>query len=250
MNALMNNRLRLERWLAKHTLKRPLHLSGPQGVVSFTFDDAPRSACITGREILEHAGCHGSYYLAGGLLSQEELGRPCHTPDDVRALVSAGHHVGCHTWGHQRCDLMSGQDMTAEIQRNREFLTDFGVPIDDRHFCYPLGGYHLKSKQLVSQNYSSGRVNFGGLQVGVADLSALRAQSLYERLLNLQSLPALMGQVASQKGWLILYTHDVEDSPSHYGCTPRLLRSAVQHALKSGCKVLPVNEAIRYWQSS
>ena len=235
--------------MARHTMKRSLLLRGPQAVVSFSFDDAPRSACMAGRAILEQAGCHGTYYLAGGLMNQEEMGRPCHTAGDVRALLSAGHQVGCHTWGHRRCDLLSSQDMATEIQRNSEFLADFGVPENDRHFCYPLGGYHLRSKKLVSKHYVSGRVNFGGVQIGAADLSALRAQPLYEHLLNSEAMPSLMDNVASRNGWLILYTHDIDDSPSRYGCTPSLLRSAVQQAIKSGCKVLPVNEAIRYWQS-
>ena len=250
MNPLFAKRLQVERWLARRIIKKPLALTAGQGVVTFSFDDAPRTACTTGRKILEDADCLATYYIAGGLMNGEEMGRSCHTAADLQSLRAAGHHLGCHTWGHQRCDLLTRAGMQEEIRRNKAFLTDFGVSENDRHFCYPLGGYHLASKSLVSQHFLSGRLNFGGMQVGVADLNALRALSLYEHLWEPESLPALMAAVAANRAWLILYTHDVEETPSQYGCTPQLLRAAVQHALAAGCKVMPVNQAIQYWQGS
>ncbi len=44
--------LRLSRLLARQTSKRMLPLRGPAGVVSFTFDDAPASACEAGAAAL------------------------------------------------------------------------------------------------------------------------------------------------------------------------------------------------------
>ena len=240
-------RLKLERWLSRRLLVRPLALNGTHGVVSFSFDDAPRSACNTGRQILEDLGCRGTFYLAGGLTDKLEMGKPCHTLRDAQTLVVNGHHIGCHTWGHQRCDLMPRAVMTAEIERNSQFLTEIGVPTADRHFCYPLGGYHLSSKHLAARHFASGRLNFGGMQTTMADLNALRASSLYQQLWDRNSLTNLMTQVSERKAWLVMYTHDVEDDASRFGCSPALLQHAVVQAQRAGCKVLPVNEAIRYW---
>ena len=244
---MLAQRLKLERWFSRRLLIRPLLLNRTHGVVSFSFDDAPRSACNAGRQILENFDSRGTFYLAGGLTAGLEMGKPCHTLQDAQTLVANGHHVGCHTWSHQRCDLMPRVEMRTEIERNSQFLTELGVPTTDRHFSFPLGGYHLSSKHLAAQHFASGRLNFGGMQTTMADLNALRASALYQHLWDHNSLTTLMTQVAKSKAWLVLYTHDVDNDPSRYGCTPAMLQHAVVQAQRAGCKVLPVNQAIRYW---
>ena len=49
---------------------------------------------------------------------------------------------------------------------------------------------------------------------------------------------------AERKAWLIFYTYDVADEPSHVGCTPRLLEAAVSEAVASGCAVLTIRNAL------
>ena len=44
-------------------------------------------------------------------------------------------------------------------------------------------------------------------------------------------------------GWLILATHDVSETPTRYGCTPRFFEQVAHLALESGADVLPVSRA-------
>ena len=83
-----------------------------------------------------------------------------------------------------------------------------------------------------------------------ADLNGLRAQKLYSPSMTEEKLTEMFDATAQSRGWLILYTHDVETYPSEWGCTPKLLDFAVRMALGSGCKVLPVNHAIQYWRGA
>jgi hypothetical protein len=46
------------------------------------------------------------------------------------------------------------------------------------------------------------------------------------------------------RGWLVLYTHDVDDSPSAYGCTPGLLQAAVEAAVESGAELLTLDAGL------
>ena len=241
--------LKTQRWLATKVLRNDLVLARETGVVSFSFDDAPRSACDTGRHILERRGCRGTWYIAGGLTDKLEQGRPCHSVRDIQNLVQSGHHIGCHTFTHRPCTQMDRAEMGVEVKRNAEFLRQIGVPTDDLHFSFPLGAFDLGAKQVAAQNFCSSRITGGGVQVGRADLNGLRSERLYQKVMTLARLTSLVTEVALKRGWLIFYTHDVEDNPSQWGCTPILLDQAVQIALDMGCMVLPVDQAISYWKS-
>lgn len=240
---------KLERWISRYAFRKMLPLRGRQGVVSFSFDDAPSSACHLGRQILEQSGCHGTWYLAGGLTDQLEQGKPCHSMRDVHKLLANGHHIGCHTFSHSPCDGLTRMQLKSELDRNAEFLMHMGVPLSDLHFSYPLGAFDLASKRAAAQRFVSTRTTLGGIHCGQVDLNALHAEKLYQHLMPPGRLERLACDVAAKKGWLIFYTHDIANNPSEWGCSPELLQQALVCALASGCKVLPVNEAIRYWSS-
>lgn len=237
-----------QRWLATRTQRRMQALRGAHGVVSFSFDDAPQTACQTGRRILEQHGCQGTWYVAGGLTDQLEEGRLCHAVADLRGLIDAGHHIGCHTFSHALCNEIPMATMAQELAKNSAFLDALGVPETDRHFSFPLGAFDLASKRLAQRQFVTSRITGGGLQVGQTDLNGLQSERLYAGLMSPQRVAALVRETASRKGWLIFYTHDIEPEPSQWGCTPALLDTAVRAALDAGCKVLPVNQALRYWQ--
>lgn len=247
MNALFN---RVERRLANFAFRNDLVLKREAAVVSFTFDDAPQTACELGRDILEERDCLGTWYIAGGLTNQLDQGRLCHSVANLRELLQSGHHIGCHTYSHRRCDQMTRGEMQSEIQRNATFFHDIGVVSSDMHFSYPLGAFDLASKRQVAASFASTRLTTGGMQTGVADLNGLLAQKLYACSTSEADVRALIDANAIAKGWLIFYTHDVELVSSEWGCTPSLLRAAVGIALDSGCKVLPVNLAIDYWRNN
>ena len=47
-----------------------------------------------------------------------------------------------------------------------------------------------------------------------------------------------------KKSWLIFYSHDVQDTPSRFGCTPALLEFAVSCALQTATRILTVAEVV------
>ena len=64
LNARVSNRL------ARHFRAAPLRLSGNAPMVSFTFDDVPKSAATVGAPMLEEYGGRATFYVAGSLVSQ------------------------------------------------------------------------------------------------------------------------------------------------------------------------------------
>lgn len=241
---------RAQRWLALRTNRRLLNLQKDTGVISFSFDDAPKSACHRGAAILEKHHCLGTWYVAGALTDTLDQGHMSHSVQDIQNLREKGHHVGCHTFSHIACSGLDHNQLNNEFQRNDAFLNQCGLSERPLHFSFPLGAFDLKSKTIAGQRFASCRITGGGIQTGFADLNALKTERLYEKDMPLDTLRQLVQTNAEKKGWLIFYSHDVANTPSPWGCTPELLENAVQLALASGCKVLPVDQAIQYWQSA
>jgi hypothetical protein len=52
-------------------------------------------------------------------------------------------------------------------------------------------------------------------------------------------------EAIEKNGWLIFYSHDVEAVPSPYGCSPALLRHALETASRGKVPVLSIAAALR-----
>ena len=115
---------RIEQRLASHVPVKPFHMRGVKGVISFTFDDIPRSALTVGGQILNRYGAGGTYYVSGGLTGQKEEGLDCHRLDDVRAAVRDGHEVGSHGFSHVRYSGLTDTEIDQDLERNARFLSE------------------------------------------------------------------------------------------------------------------------------
>jgi len=235
---------RADRWLARRVTRRLLPLGQGPGVLSISFDDAPASACRLGRQLLEDEGALGTWYIAGGLTDRLEQGQLCHAVADLQSLAEGGHELGCHTFSHRPCALLSPDELLAEIRRNADFfIRDVGVPAP-RHFSFPLGDYGVLSKRLAAAHFDSLRLTRPGIHQGQADLNGLYAQALYADGLTATGLQTLIEQTAASGGWLILYTHAVAAPAVRWGCTPTQLTQAMRWARQAGCDILPVGQAV------
>lgn len=238
---------RASRFAARRLACRWLPLNKQKGVVSFTFDDVPASACHAGADILEAADARGSFYVCGQLTGGLEQGQLCHSTNDLQSLQARGHEIGCHTYSHTNCSNANLAQLRADWDKNQAFFAQYGVP--NEGFAFPFGAYDLGSKLAASRRFAYSRITGGGTQLQRADLHALRAQALYAQSFDREHIASLIQQTAEQGGWLILYTHEVIENPGPWGAAPELLSSVLQMTRQAGCAVLPVRDAIRFFRS-
>ncbi|MET3116815.1 peptidoglycan/xylan/chitin deacetylase (PgdA/CDA1 family) [Undibacterium sp. GrIS 1.8] len=217
-----------------------------QGIVSFSFDDVPASACTIGKALLEEFDARGSFYVCGGLTDGQEQGRTCHSVAELQALDADGHEIACHTFSHTNCTLYGATELNQDWEKNQDFFKE--NDINNSGFAFPFGAYDLASKRLASRRFAYNRITGGGTQIGRADLAALRAQALYEQKTSLELIKELIQQTAQHGGWLIFYSHEVDDEPGPWGTSPAQLRYALTEAKNAGCKILPVRDAILFFQ--
>jgi peptidoglycan/xylan/chitin deacetylase (PgdA/CDA1 family) len=243
----MSLTFRASRFLSRFTDRRMLALKGDRGVVSFSFDDAPMSACIAGAAALERHGARGTWYIAGGLTDGTELGLPCHSEAALRNLLAAGHQLGAHSFDHVPVDRLDSDRRKDQFERSDAFLERLGVDRATMDFAYPLGAVAMGAKHDCAGRYRSSRATGGGAQIGSADLNALKTHRLYRAGPDGVSYQQVLAQTAQHRGWLVVNTHEVDDGGGPYGCSPQALDTAVQQALDAGCQVLTVGAALDYW---
>jgi peptidoglycan/xylan/chitin deacetylase (PgdA/CDA1 family) len=225
--------------LYKHNM--PLGDRGP--IVSFTFDDFPRTAYSAGGAILEQFGARGTYYTAMGLMNTaNELGEQFRS-DDLDSLLEKGHELASHTFSHISCRSVSCPAFRADVEKGRKAIKEV-TGCRPANFAYPFGHVTLQAKGTLGASLTSARSIVPGFNGPQVDLNLLRANSLYGAADQAAKAEDLIVENAQRKTWLIFYTHDVQRKPSPYGCTPELLQAVVSCVVLSGCRILTVREAL------
>jgi|HubBroStandDraft_1064217.scaffolds.fasta_scaffold10376_4 peptidoglycan/xylan/chitin deacetylase (PgdA/CDA1 family) len=226
------------------SLYRRTVLSGNSGpIVSFTFDDFPRTAYSVGGRILEKAGARGTYYVAAGLMNiSNDLG-DLFVADDLHSLVEGGHELGTQTFHHSSARELSLAVFVDDVHQGMKAMEQMGV-CNSTNFAYPYGHATLRSKKNLGPVFTSSRSVIPGLNGPEVDLNLLLANRLYGDIDQSPLIEDLILQNEKQRSWLIFYTHDVRPNPSEYGCTPALMEYAVARAARGGSRILTVRQAL------
>ena len=223
--------------------RRPVPLGGQGPIVSFAFDDFPRTALSVGGAILEKFGARGTYYVAAGLEGTTgELG-DLFVESDLHALVKKGHEIGSQTFDHSSGRSISIASFEADVRKGVQAVEHLTAG-NHINFAYPYGHATLRSKRVLEPCFTSARGIIPGFNGPEIDLNLLRANSLYGGMERAKWAEELIRENVRRKSWLIFYTHDVRPNPSEYGCTPELFSFAVTQAVQSGSRLLTVGQAL------
>jgi peptidoglycan/xylan/chitin deacetylase (PgdA/CDA1 family) len=236
---------RVSNRLARHFCATPFQLSGTGPMVSFTFDDVPKSAATVGASILEAYNARGTFYIAGGLVDRWSDHWAGVSADEIVGLHRKGHEVACHTFSHSCAIDLDAEAMTAEMEKNRRYLLALDPSIRLENFAYPYGLGSVSRKRQLGKAFRSSRGILPGVNSGTVDLHFLRATPLIEQDIDRDGIDRAFDEAVAKNGWLIFYSHDVAAAPSRYGCSPSLLRHAQDAAASRNIPVLSVADALR-----
>ncbi len=209
---------RYQQTLCNVFFTRPIVIRNTVPFVSFTFDDFPRSALLTGGRILKRS-----------------LG-------DIKDLVDQGHELGCHTFDHCHSWETKPRIFEESIIDNKQALKDFSLGVSFQTFSYPISCPRPFTKRRVGKHFVCCRGGGQSFNLGTTDGNYLNAFFIEQSRNDPGSINHLIEQNGRARGWLILATHDVCDNPSPYGCTPALFENIVQCAVQSGARILPIVE--------
>jgi peptidoglycan/xylan/chitin deacetylase (PgdA/CDA1 family) len=246
MNAMWSEAIvKVGHRLAMHLHVDRFRLRNAAPMVSFTFDDLPKSAVTTGADLLEAHGARGTFYVSGGLVGVGTEDWAAGDANDVLTLYRRGHEIGCHTFSHQRaCDLDEAS-LADEITRNRDYFRALDPSIEIDTFAYPFGYGSFARKHLLKGQFQTCRSIVPGVNTGSVDLQFLRAMPLIDRQIDRDGIERAFDEAQTNNGWLIFYGHDVADRASPYGCSPALLTHALGAAARRKIPALTMAEAMR-----
>jgi peptidoglycan/xylan/chitin deacetylase (PgdA/CDA1 family) len=246
MNAIWSEaKVKASHRLAMHLRVDRFRLANQTPIVSFTFDDVPKSAATAGARILEEHDARGTFYISGGLVGTTASPNwAAVEAEDIIALHRNGHEIGCHTFSHKRaCDL-NAESLAAEIEHNRRYLRSLDPSIKVENFAYPFGYGSFVRKHQLRTAFQSCRSIMPGVNSGAVDLQFLRALPLIDRRIDRDGIERAFDEAQTNNGWLIFYSHDVADMPSPYGCSPALMNHALEAASRRQIPVLNMAEAL------
>lgn len=215
----------------------------PHPIISFTFDDFPRSALLNAAPLLESRGASGTFYASLELAGRESVVGQIFTREDLASILANGHELACHTYSHLSALENPAEVVAQSCAENRKRVLDLFPDYLLRNFSYPFGDVTLAVKKRLGDVYDTCRTVQRGINTGSVDLSYLRGNPLYSST-PLQHVRALIDRNCSEQGWLIFYTHDVCEAPSRYGCTPEYFQKAVDYAHQSGAQLLRITDAV------
>ena len=209
-------------------------------MISFTFDDFPRSAFTTGGAILSQYGFSGTYYASFGLMGQQRSTGEMFRREDLQELISQGHELACHTFDH--CDSWetTPADFEASILKNRRAAAQLVPTVSLKTFSYPITWPRPATKRRIASLFECARGGGQSFNVGMVDLNYLKAFFIEQSRDDFDAIKHIIDDNTKAMGWLIFATHDVSHNPTRFGCTPALFERIVGYAKKSSAHVLPV----------
>lgn len=179
----------------------------PYAVVSFTFDDAPRSVYTQAYPLLKAVGLPATVYLSTGFVELDGYIKWI----DVKALDANGWEIGAHTHVHPDLTKLAASEMVEEIAKAQALLGERGYTAVS--FAAPLGEYGERELVELKKVYKSNRAAWGN--GGINNYHQRDAYNLVSLGVTLEtSLDEVRKQVRTIKkdgGWLILQFHQIDN---------------------------------------
>ncbi len=207
-------------------------------MISFAFDDAPKSAFVAGAEVLERYGVRGTYFVCAGTAGERSFVGRLGDREDVLRVQAAGHEIGCHTFSHLDCGRADASSANADLARNAETFDAWRIA-PARSFAYPFGDVGPRAKSVVADRFALARALHPGLIEEGADLAQAPAVGI-EGGDGEDRARHWMARAKARSAWLILFTHGVEAALPPYGCTEAALERLVGEAVAGGFEVVTV----------
>lgn len=219
---------------------RPVELDQP--IVSFTFDDCPKSVINNALKPLESEGWLSTIYIAMGLCNiTNHLGLHM-SAGDVKAVHASGHEIADHTFSH--CDAYEHSlgYVLDDIDKNQSALADLGIPPSES-FAYPYGQVTKTLKKALGKRFKGARGIRSNSHTSAVDMNQIGSNRLYSG----DDFDVLLSQIKTLKdnpGWMTIFSHDVRENPSEFGCTPEQMLTIIEAVKDCGAQVMPVASAI------
>lgn len=210
------------------------HVTPDRPVVTFTFDDFPKSA-LNGADVLEkHGGRAGFYACTSQMGLRSPVMGEMFDAGTLAELRSRGHEIGAHSHTHLDCARARLEKVERDIGENLVALSESGHEETVSAFAFPYGETSYPAKRWVGDVFATGRGILPGVNVGEVDRAQLRAVELGSSAMHRRRALAALKTCIDSNGWLFFFTHDVGHTPTSYGAPLDLIEELAQRTVDAG----------------
>ncbi len=239
----MNLYFKIKRAIACFLIQEKIKTKLDEPLISFSFDDAPNSAFVAGRSILNKYGYKATYYISLGIREQDNPQKGYFETAHLKEVIAEGGELACHTYSHIHFYTSSIKSLQNDLEENQRKLNEILPEYRFSNFSYPYGEQTISGKVLVRSKFRSARSVKAGINSNPVDLNNLRALQL-EKSLTLEKAFEYIDQTIAQKGWLIFYSHDIQDDCSSWGCTPSFFEQVVKYCSDRKLNVRTIDQGL------
>ena len=239
----MNIFYKFKRMFANKIIQKKISVNLPHPIISFCFDDIPDSAITNGSRILNKYGFKGTYYVCMTLSDNHDKNKPYFNHSLLKQLVENGEEIACHTADHLTLYNIRRQELLKNLMKNQQKIDELIPGYQFKNFSYPRGQQTFRSKYLLKKIYRSARGVKAGMHIKEMDIYNLYANELREGF-KLDEVYSLIEKAIKHNAWLIFYTHEVENNPSDYGCTPEYFETVIKYCADRKLNVCTIDKAI------
>jgi peptidoglycan/xylan/chitin deacetylase (PgdA/CDA1 family) len=209
--------------------------------VTFRFDDGWSSQLDSAVPILDSAGFKGTFYITTrqtrddgftGFMSKSE----------IQALSSSGHEIGAHTRTHAHITSQGSDAQRDEIAGSKEDLASWGISAST--FSYPYGENSSETVQAVKDAGFSGAMTTQVTYATPGTDPYLVPSPSIEISDSVEEIQSMIDSAISNKGWLTLSFHRVDDSGDQYSITPEKFARVVDYVKSKGIPVITVAQGV------
>lgn len=212
-------------------------------IVSFTFDDAPKSVVTVGLPILAAAGYPATVYIS----TRNTTFHGYMNWNDVALVARNGWEIGAHTYTHARLTKLTDAEIVQEFETSNADYAQHGYhPIS---FATPFGSYDDRVLNIVKRYYESHRAAWpAGVNTLSPDPYAIASYEV-NRTTTIEEVVSLLDDLQKDKkgGWIVLQLHHLfpkgEVVTEEYGSD--LLEEIVEQVKTRHIAVLTVSDALK-----
>ncbi|MGD0577195.1 MAG: polysaccharide deacetylase family protein, partial [Candidatus Staskawiczbacteria bacterium] len=144
-------------------------------LVTFTFDDVPKSAFENAGKILKKYNLNGTFYVALSLMEKPDS-EGLFARKDIEECFKSGNELACHSFSHFHFfRTKNDRFIYSELEKNRDEFKKLNLDTTLRNFSYPFGEQTRLAKKQVSKLYTTCRGVDPGVNVGKVDFNNLKA---------------------------------------------------------------------------
>lgn len=235
----------IKKKVADNSYRELITIDDNRKIVSFTFDDVPKSAFDNAVPILNKYNLRGTFYIALSFLKGMQENDDLYSKAELQECLRNGNELASHSYSHFHFyNTYSSKFISNDLKKNHLEFEKLNLDISLENFSYPYGELTRLAKKNISRLYTTCRGLDHGINVGRVDLNSLKAIQLYECKNSLKKINDIFKRFKESGGWLIFYTHDVQESFSRYGCSRKYFECVVKKSLELGFEVKTIKEAV------